>query len=465
VSFSRDCYVLCGKSSISWDTYSKAAHFLVFEEFIEELDPQAHKSYIGIDVRNTLRDYLQGRVPSEPEPSQEDLDDERDRRIVFLSSCLSDINQLQATEPRDKIYGLHALYTSLGIPLPAVNYSKPLVRVYEEAAVAMIIWSRTLKVLGDACHDRTSFPSWVPDFSDDGIKIFTPSGDATQGSKIIAPSPKTLNPRPGELCVRGKVVGRVVNWGAGQMPTTAIFPTRPEQCQLGILTTPIDGLVEDVDTLRLLVDKIRFFRQLYRYLEASPEHCNGDVGDTLLDLLKQSSYSEPSQAFNIWLEILSYPDTKYSLRAGEDLVMKWQRAESITGATTWTAELTNCATIATSLLSNRIRHKGKSLDCCSDILSLISEFSSNLSDKALIQVSLDSLRTSALGTGVASVQNGDSVALLEGAEWPVCLRETVKGKWLFLGATFVHGIMDGELWRDEVKDIGETPALCDFYLI
>ncbi|KAI5866516.1 hypothetical protein GGS23DRAFT_550945 [Durotheca rogersii] len=463
-SFSRDCHVVCGKCSIPWDIYFKAARFLVFEEFIDELDTQAQKSYIGIDVRNTLRDYLLGRVPSEPDPSAEDLDDERDRRVVFLSSCLAECKKFQATEPRDRIYGLHALYTSLGIQLPAVEYSKPLWRVYEEAAVAMIMWSQTLKVLGDACHDHPSFPSWVPDFSDADVNISTPSGDATGGSKITVQLPTVLNPRPGELCVRGKVVGRVVTFG-GETPATTIFPTRPEQCELGILTRPLDGLVEEVDTLRLLVDKIRFFRQLYRLLQDNTEYCSGDAEDTFLDLLSQDSYSEPSRVFNIWLDILEYPDTNYSLRAGEDLVAKWQRAESTAGAAGWTAELTSCAIIAASLVSNQIQHDGGLLDCTSDILNLLSQLSTNLNDKSLILVRLDSLQITALATGVASVQEGDSVALLEGAEWPVVLREAEERKWHFVGPTFVPGIMDGELWQDEIREVGGTTDFCDFCLI
>src|ERR1700677_4376506 len=101
----------------------------------------------------------------------------------------------------------------------------------------MITWSGTLKVLGDACHSHrnTSFPSWVPDWSDGNIKIFTPSGDATGGSKITTSSSKSLNPRPGELHVQGKVVGTVISWRKN-MSVAAVFPTRPEQCELPILT-------------------------------------------------------------------------------------------------------------------------------------------------------------------------------------------------------------------------------------
>ena len=111
-TYSRDCQVVLGNSTIPWDIYSAAAHFLVFEQFIDQLDPQAHKSYVGIELRNVIRDYLGELPPSNLSPEVEE--DERDRRVVFLSSCLSDVNQLQATEPKDKIFGIHSKSDVLG---------------------------------------------------------------------------------------------------------------------------------------------------------------------------------------------------------------------------------------------------------------------------------------------------------------------------------------------------------------
>lgn len=428
----------------------------MLENYIGELDTEALKGVVGIDIRNTLRDYVQSRVPSELNPGPEDLEDERERKVFFLSSCLNDVRSLQATNPKDKIYGVHALYTSVGIQMPAVDYSKSLSQVYEGAAVAMIIWSRTLKVLGYACHDGSFLPSWVPDFSNGTIKDSTPSGDATGESKVTASSPSVLNPRPGELCVRGKVVGRVVS-------AATIFPTRPEQCELGILKGHVAGVVEEVDTLRLMIDQIKFCRQLYQHLQDSPD-CSEDAEDTFLDLLNQARYSESSQVFDIWLDILQYPETKHSLRVGEELVAEWQRAESAAGAAAWTTELTNCAIIAASIVSNGIQRDGSLLDYGSDILDLTSQLFPNLSGKAMTLVRLDSPRITTIATGRASTQKEDSVVLLEGSEWPVILRRVRARKWRFVGPAFIPGMMDSELWQDEVRD-GRISGLGEFYLI
>jgi hypothetical protein len=453
-TYAQDCQVVCGNSSIPWEIYSAAAHFLVFEQFIDQLDPQAHKSLIGIDIRNTIREYLREVPSSKSSLSQEDEDNEQDRRVVFLSSCLSDVNQLQATEPRDKIYGLYALYNDLGIPLPAVDYKKSVSCVYEEAAVAMITWSGTLKVLGDACryHRDTSFPSWVPNWSDEDIKIFTPSGDATGGSKITHPSPKSLNPQRGELHVQGKVVGKVIAW-RNKRSIAAIFPTRPEQCELPILMEKLDGLLEDVETMRLWIDKTRFFRRLHNLLRTNADYCDGDPEDMLIDLLYQDSYSEPDENFRIWLDILQYPETEYDLTFGELLVEKWKTAKEST-ASSWTEDLTNCAVIMASLLSNTIQHASRMSNHTSGILDLINQFSANLADKTLMLTYINSISKTALGTSFHSAATGDSVVLLEGADYPIVLRETGT-KWRFIGPAFVTGIMDGEAWSDESGQVDD----------
>lgn len=58
VAFSEDCRVICGKESISWELYIAAAKFLVFDEFIDELEAQAWKSYVSMKVREDIRDSI-----------------------------------------------------------------------------------------------------------------------------------------------------------------------------------------------------------------------------------------------------------------------------------------------------------------------------------------------------------------------------------------------------------------------
>ncbi|KAF2034593.1 hypothetical protein EK21DRAFT_107726 [Setomelanomma holmii] len=156
---------MCGHALLPWEHYTKAVKYLVFDNFIEQIDRQADKSLLAIDLRNILRDFIRKQETDRQPLSTDNQEDDIDPRIVFLSSCLTDVSQLQATNPKDKMYGLQALYTTFGIPLPDVDYGKSLAKVYEGAAVAMISWSGTLRILGDACRTDgdAQIPSWVPD--------------------------------------------------------------------------------------------------------------------------------------------------------------------------------------------------------------------------------------------------------------------------------------------------------------
>ena len=50
VGFSRNCQIICGYETISWDLYLKAARFLIFDESIDEVDPRAWKNYVSIGM-------------------------------------------------------------------------------------------------------------------------------------------------------------------------------------------------------------------------------------------------------------------------------------------------------------------------------------------------------------------------------------------------------------------------------
>jgi hypothetical protein len=78
---------------------------------------------------------------------------------------LGQVRHLQATNPKDKIYGLFAVFSALGIPLPAPNYQKPMEKINEEACVAAILHSKSLQILDYACSNTRArnLPTWATD--------------------------------------------------------------------------------------------------------------------------------------------------------------------------------------------------------------------------------------------------------------------------------------------------------------
>ncbi|KAL1896808.1 hypothetical protein Sste5346_004441 [Sporothrix stenoceras] len=97
-----------------------------------------------------------------------------------LINVLARFKWTQATDARDKVYGLLGLVAEAP-RLPPVNYTQPVARVYSDAAIAIIETSGSLDVIsqnpfdGDEGQDPTdgtgneggrapNLPSWVPNF-------------------------------------------------------------------------------------------------------------------------------------------------------------------------------------------------------------------------------------------------------------------------------------------------------------
>jgi hypothetical protein len=74
---------------------------------------------------------------------------------------------LDATDPRDKIFAVHNLLSALGAHLPDPDYSKSIDQVYREAAATAITHDSRLHILSSVTGESSieDLPSWVPDWS------------------------------------------------------------------------------------------------------------------------------------------------------------------------------------------------------------------------------------------------------------------------------------------------------------
>ncbi|KZM26503.1 hypothetical protein ST47_g2407 [Ascochyta rabiei] len=85
-----------------------------------------------------------------------------------VSNLLLDAQEMQSSEPRDKIFALQGMLSLMGFALPPPNYSKLVEDVYREAAAAAINHDQSLRIVmgltGTSNYPNLS--SWTPDFSD-----------------------------------------------------------------------------------------------------------------------------------------------------------------------------------------------------------------------------------------------------------------------------------------------------------
>jgi hypothetical protein len=74
--------------------------------------------------------------------------------------------ELQASNERDKVFGIMGFFNGLDKILPSPNYSKPKAAV-SEVAMALIANSLSMDVLSSCCAGSRilDLPSWAPDWS------------------------------------------------------------------------------------------------------------------------------------------------------------------------------------------------------------------------------------------------------------------------------------------------------------
>lgn len=141
----------------------------------------------------------------------------RSRRLDVLDA-LALFRPRQATNPRDKIYGLLGLSSELA-NIVSVDYAMPTEQIYERLLVSHLTSSRTLDILSHARPDskqRSALPSFVPDWSFDLSTL----GPVKRTNFIIrcltlhiykaaAATAVNFEAQPGRLFIHGKIVDQV----------------------------------------------------------------------------------------------------------------------------------------------------------------------------------------------------------------------------------------------------------------
>jgi hypothetical protein len=111
---------------------------------------------------------------------------DRTRLLSVLETLLSVAHSHGATEPRDFIFGLYALFLRAGLSLPTPDYSKSVSAIYSKATKALIQQSESLRVLDHIDCDRRSLelPSWAHDFRSNSGVLLGGCWSASRDSKV-----------------------------------------------------------------------------------------------------------------------------------------------------------------------------------------------------------------------------------------------------------------------------------------
>ncbi|KUJ13797.1 uncharacterized protein LY89DRAFT_147358 [Mollisia scopiformis] len=84
-----------------------------------------------------------------------------------LRQIWNNARRFYSSDPRDKVFALHSLLTSIGLPLPPPDYTKDVGTVYRETTKAILVYDRSLGILKQitGLGVRTDLSSWSPDWN------------------------------------------------------------------------------------------------------------------------------------------------------------------------------------------------------------------------------------------------------------------------------------------------------------
>lgn len=143
--------ILCGSKAMPW---------LAFASMLNTIQESAC---------NTLY-FLHPSPVSNPVTFYDDISCYHNFGSIFIrsggiSGILTRARRQEATEPKDKVYGLYGIIEHA--KLPKVDYDYTVQRIYTDTTVAALRYDPTVDVLHQTCLQPiiSHLPSWVPDWS------------------------------------------------------------------------------------------------------------------------------------------------------------------------------------------------------------------------------------------------------------------------------------------------------------
>ena len=507
IVLARNSHILCGLDETKPADLHLVAKMIVFikQHRLEEpigqalaLNLTATRGYVLEDIVATMQTYRNLMLSSGEQPG---------RTLFQFPQSLSFARSLGCTDPRDKVYAILGM-VSLGEPSITPDYDKSIEKVYGEAVRHWITEASSLDILSwvsdKSRRHNSGWPSWIGEFS-----TIYPINQQEIGDRVIrhsATGSSTAIPveiQPENLCVltvQGKEIDRIVElaepwaWhglGVGFDPLwtkmvaklPGIYPTGQTRGEALIRTFVGDEVkgeqmdsISDFHAFKAIVRRDTCFalvRQLHRMCWFSP------------DTAPRSKYEDEATLIFSDLDTFTAED-----RSGFVPTVDEARAlQAMTCSCTYNL-IDFSQSSSSSPTSTHVQTLPPSPNPeCYYVGALKTDISyatgppGPLPDRRDVprQNNWDSRFSGAmnsvmflrrlcrtekgyLGLVPDSSEIGDSIWLLQGARVPYALRRAeledtekyddssqAKEEWEVLGDTYVHGVMEGEVWK-EIKE-------------
>ncbi|KAI1139702.1 heterokaryon incompatibility protein-domain-containing protein [Hypoxylon sp. FL0543] len=339
-------------------------------------------------------------------------------------------SRLLATEPRDKVYGLHGLLVSYGISLPDADYRKPLESIYMETTRGIMEYRKCLNLIS-CYYVSDEWPSWVPDWRT-SLPPSTPKGDyhASRPSKGTFDFIDLPNGSLG-LRVTAAIIGDVSSaLGAsllGRYRTAEALKTDT------VLTQVEDQIAPDWKDKRLqhgadiakflAVYNIRVLRRALEFLEkesSSQDTWREDLYEIVFNQASMDDKLDMRKPFSQWLDILS------------DLPVKPRQDRGTLSNIDDSPEMELYKRISTN---NNVSELHELFTAASYFWTFFKTDSG------------------AFGAGAHTIMSGDKVGLVAGVTIPMVVRHVYEDTYRVVSPAYVCGIMQGEAWPKDPNNL------------
>ena len=416
---SRRALLRCGNTSLDWNEFCFGYLFAINSGLLTFGMDTFRYGPTFSQLSSLIITYICFR-----DPAYQTLD---------LPSLLQSHRLVGATDPKDKVYALLGLSTSIESQAHELipDYSLSTVQIYIDVSRAIILKCPALDVLGVPRTGSSSLvgnlPSWVVDWSAphlaNSLSQKSLQGDYIFDFDVTASSiAKQVSFRGLSLILNGYVFDHIVNVGKVMDPYTSITidkltVSKSSRNGPGNFLRVIHAYVVLKDWQSLLKSSFptrsypgtstSLFEIFLRTIHFNrfPEH--------LPITAAISSYGR--FAFQIALYIISYLSRYQTILR----FLNWHEAHRLSKYGLLSAGENSRPTYTTDMIASLVGRR------------------------------MVLTRSGYLGLAPGTAEPGDCVAIVKGAKVPLILRPVEDIKWELIGDSYVHGIMHGEAFEEQ----------------
>ncbi|KAH7322657.1 heterokaryon incompatibility protein-domain-containing protein [Stachybotrys elegans] len=399
VALARSATVMWGYAEMSWKWLGLAA---------TRIRIYLYPVLARYDMVGIFSAYLMYRL------SQGDT--EAEHLVVPFLELLAMTCQFEATDPRDRVYGLLGLSTADADPsndslFLDPDYTLGLDQVYQRVSIKVLKSTNSLKLLSCVQHEsKISSPSWVPQWD----KVYTSILAQFSGTARVNAS--------SDLCADYQVVG-----DGNALHLRGIC-------------------VGSVDRKFRLFSNLTFSSELFDGLEAYTlprpiEALNTSEEDRFLSLFREEDEGKGGDPATLLLSLCQNPESQarlgYTLTAGKTWRggIAYDSEEYLADFTAFLRKWLPGIAVPEAIPGQPWGDAGRFTEAVRNAMKGRRLFSTGLKNQ--------------LGLGPGLVQPGDKICVLFGCPMPVCLRPQ-DGGYTLVGECYFHDCMQGqavEAWR------------------